>query len=99
MTFGETAWIWALARGRLHPGFSRPMSESHHAVAEGIRPLPASQNMGSEQSGTATSNRCPISTPKNSGAVTPITGNTLPSSLTVRLMTPRSPPNSPCQNE
>ena len=28
-------------------GFRRPMIESHHAVGDGIRPLPASQNIGS----------------------------------------------------
>src|ERR1051325_1847613 len=83
----------------VHPGLSRPMIESHHAVREGMRPLPASQNMGSEQSGTATSNLCPISTPKNSGAITPTMGKSLPSSRTVRLVTAGSPANSDCQNE
>jgi hypothetical protein len=45
------------------------------------------------QMGTATSNLCPISTPKKPGAATPITGNSLPSSLTLRLVTAGSPPN------
>jgi len=41
------------------------MMESHQAVREGIRFLPGSQNVGSEQRGMATSKRWPISTPKN----------------------------------
>ena len=49
MTAGEIAWICALARGIVHPGLRRPIKESHQAVGLGIRPLPGSQNMGSEQ--------------------------------------------------
>src|SRR5262249_25753361 len=60
MMAGETAWIWAFARSIVHPGLSRPMIESHHAVRDRMRPLPGSQNIESEQRGTAISNLCPI---------------------------------------
>ena len=75
------------------------MMESHQAVREGIRFLPGSQNMGSEQRGMATSKRWPISTPKNSGAVTPMMGKTWPSRRTVRLVIAGSWANSDCQKE
>src|SRR5260370_36088404 len=82
----------------VQPGFSRPISDSHHAVRDVRCPLPGSQNMGSEQTGTAISNRCPTSTPKNPGELTPITGNSLPSSLPLRVVTWAYPAHSPRPN-
>src|SRR5580704_5091095 len=78
MIAGEAACICAFARSIVQPGFNRPINESHHAVGCGMRFLPGSQKKGSAQSGMATSNLCPISTPKKPAAATPMTGKTLP---------------------
>ena len=97
MIAGEAACIWAFARSIVQPGFNRPINESHHAVGWGMRFLPGSQKKGSAQSGMATSNLCPISTPKKPGAATPMTEKTLPSSRMVRLVIAGSPLNWLCQ--
>ncbi len=95
---GDSACKCALARWAVHPGFSRPIIESHQAWWTGMRPFLSSAIRRSAQSGIATSYRLPTSTPKKEGGVTPMTGNVWPSSVTVRFSTPGSPPISRCQN-
>ena len=53
----------------------------------------------SAQTGTATSKRSPIETPKKPGGVTPRIGNGCPSSVSVLPMAEADPPYRPCQKE
>src|SRR5438309_9216046 len=98
MTADDNVRRCEAARSGVHPGFSRPIIDSHHALREGIRPFLSSESKRSAHNGIATSYRLPTSTPKKAAGVTPITGNLYPFRLTLLPGTPGLPPNSLCQN-
>src|SRR5437763_15541760 len=93
----EIAVSCALACSTVTPGFRRPNDARNH-TSDLSSPDCGPRKTASAQTGTATSNVRPTSTPVNDGGVTPTMSRVWPLSRMVRPTAPGSPPYSRRQN-